>query len=82
MDEEIRGFQIVTDPCVPLMCKVDTSLLSRCDGDVGISVQEKKGNRPSSRLKEGKTGLFLTFGGKLSIALKWGRVSGETSGVS
>ena len=39
-------------------------------------------NRASSRVEAGKTGLFLTCGGKLSISLELGRVSLETSGVS
>ena len=77
MDGEIHGFRIAQDPQVPLKCQVDTSLLSRCDGDIGIHFQEKQGNRPSSRLEAGKTGLFLTCGGKLSIPLEWGWVSGN-----
>ena len=43
------------------------------------SVQRK---RASSSVEAGKTGLFLTCGGKLSIPLELGRVSLETSGVS
>ena len=43
------------------------------------SVQRK---RASSRVEAGKTGLFLTCGGKLSIPLELGWVSLETSGVS
>ena len=70
------------DPQVPIQGQVDTSLLSRCDGDVGIPFQAKQGNRPSSRLEEGKTVFFLTCGRKLSIPLDWGPVSGETTGVS
>ena len=73
MDGEIRGFRIVTRPRVPLQCQVDTSLLSRCDGDVSIPFQAKQGKRPSSRLEEGKTGLFLTCGWKLNIPLELGR---------
>ena len=79
LDWKIRGFQIVTRP--PVSPPVNTRLLSRCDGDVGIAFQVKHSNRHSSRLEDGKTGLFLTCGGKLSIPLEWGKVSGKT-GVS
>ena len=70
------------DPQVPLQFQFETDLLFRCDGDVGIPNHEKQGNRPSSQLEAGKTGLFLTCDGKLSIPFEWGRVSQETSGVS
>ena len=51
-------------------------------GDLGIPFQIKHGNRPTSRVEEGKTGLFLGFGRKLSIPLEWRRLSWEASGVS
>ena len=69
-------------PRVPLQCQVYTSIFSKWDGDVGTSFHAKQNNGPSSRLEAGKTGLFLTCGGKLSVPLEWGRVSRETSGVS
>ena len=37
----------------------------------------KQGRRPTSQLEEGKTGLFLTCGGKCSVPLECGRVSGK-----
>ena len=76
------AFELWQDTWVPLQCQVDTSLQSRCDGDFGIPFQANQGNRSSSRLEEGKTGLFLTCGGKLNDPLEWGRVSGKTSEVS
>ena len=39
-------------------------------------------NRASSRVEEGKTGLFLSCDGILSVPLEWGQVSREASGVS
>ena len=68
-------------PRVPLQCQVDTSIFSKWDGDVSTSFHAKQSNGPSSQLEAGKTGLFLTCGGKLSILLEWGLVSRETSGV-
>ena len=38
----------------------ETSLLLRCNGNVGIPFQMKHGNGPSSRDEEGKMGLFLS----------------------
>ena len=38
-------------------------------------------NRASSRVEAGRTGLFLTCGGKRSVPLELGQVSLETSGV-
>ena len=63
------SFKFWQDLWVPLQFEVETGLPLRCDV------------WPSSRL-EGKTGLFLSCGGKLSIPLEWGQISGETSGVS
>ena len=70
------------EPQDPLQLQVEIGLLLRGDGDIGIPFQMKQGNRPSSPVEEGKTGLFLSCGEKLSIPLKWGLVSWEASGVS
>ena len=75
------SLELWQDPRVPLQFQVETGLLLRGDGDIGIPFQTKQGNRPSSRVEEGKTGLFLSCGGKLSIPLEWRRVSQEASGV-
>ena len=57
------------DPWVPLQFQVQTVLLLRCDGDIGIPFQTKQGNRPSSRVEERKMGLLLGFGEKFSVPL-------------
>ena len=75
------SLELWQDPRVPLQFQVETNLLLRGDGDVGIPFQMKQGNRPSSRVEEGKTGLFLSCGGKLSIPFEGGRVSREASEV-
>ena len=75
------SLELWQDPRVPLQFQVETGLLLRGNGDIGIPFQTKQGNRPSSRVEEGKTGLFLSCGGKLSIPLEWRRVSQEASGV-
>ena len=54
----------------------------RGDSNIEIPLLTKKRNRQSSRVEEGKTGLFLSCGGKLSIPLKWAQISWEVSGVS
>ena len=76
------SFELWQDPRVPLQFQFETGLLLRGDGDPGIPFQTKQGNRHSSRVEEGKTGLFLSCSGKLSIPLECGRVSREASGVS
>ena len=76
------SLELWQDPRVPLQFQVETDLLLRGDGDVGIPFQMKQGNQCSSLLEEGKIGLFLTFGGNFSIPLEWERVSRETSGAS
>ena len=48
--------------------------LLMCDGNVGIPLQTKQRNGPSSRDEEGKAGLFLSCGGKLGVPLEWRRV--------
>ena len=60
----------------------ETGLLLRGDSNVEIPLLMKQHNRQSSRVEEGKTGLFLSCGRKLGIPLEWGRVSREASGVS
>ena len=42
------------------------------DRDVGIPFETKQGNQLKSRVEEGKTGLFLSCGRKLSVPLKGG----------
>ena len=76
------SLELWQDPRVPLQFQVETDLLVRGDGDVGIPFQMKQGNRPSSRVEEGKTGLFLSCGEKFSIPFKWGQVHREASRVS
>ena len=65
---------------VPLEFQGGTGLLM-CDGNVGIPLQTKQGIGSSSRDEDGKLGLFLSCGGKLSVPLEWGQVYRESSGV-
>ena len=51
------------------------------EGPLGTPLGSVQRKRASSRIEVGKTGLFLTRGSKLSIALELGCVSLETSGV-
>ena len=76
------SFELWQDPQVPLQFPAETGILLRGGGGVSIPFQMKQGNQPSSPVEEGKTGLFLSCGEKLSIPLKWGLVSWEASGVS
>ena len=72
VDVEISLFGIVARSTrVPLEFQCGTSLLLMWDGNVGISLQMKWGNGPSSRDDDGKKGLFLSCGGKLSVPLEW-----------
>ena len=64
---------------VPLEFEDETSLLLRCDGNVGIPLQMKQGIGPSSQEEEWKTGLLVSCGGKFSVPLKWRRVCRGTS---
>ena len=48
------SLELWQDPRVPLQFQVETDLLLRGDGDVGIPFQMKQGNRPSSRDEEGQ----------------------------
>ena len=66
-------------PGVPLAFQGETGLLLRCNGKVGIPLQTKQGNGPSSRDEEGKTGLFLSFVGILGVPLECRRVYQGTS---
>ena len=83
VDGEIRVYWIVPQPMrVPLRFQGKTDLLLRGDGDVRIPFKTKQGNQPSSGVQKGKTGVFLSCGGKLSVPLEWGQVYWEASGVS
>ena len=80
VDEDIGVFSISgTTPGVPLEFQGETGILQRCDGNVRIPLQMKKGNGPSSRDEEGKPGLFLSCGRKLGVSLQWRRVCWGTS---
>ena len=68
-----------TTPGVPLQFQGETSLLLKCDGNIGIPLQIKQGNGPLSGNEEGKPGLFLSCGGKLGVPLEWSRACRETS---
>ena len=68
-----------TTPGVPLEFQGETGVLLRCDGNVRIPLQMKKGNGPSSRDEEGKPGLFLSCGRKLGVSHQWRRVCRGTS---
>ena len=61
------SFELWQDPQVPLQFQFETGFLLRGDGDPSIPFQMKQGNRPSSRVEEGKTGLLLGFGEKFSV---------------
>ena len=54
----------------------------RGDSNIEIPLPTKQRNRQLSRVEEGKTGLFLSCGRKLSIPLKWAQISWEASEVS
>ena len=54
----------------------------RCDRNARNPFPTKQGNGPSSRDKEGKTGLFLNCGGTVRVPPKWRRQCWETSGVA
>ena len=58
------SFELWQDPQVPLQFQFETGFLLRGDGDPSIPFQMKQGNRPSSRVEEGKTALFLSLAGK------------------
>ena len=61
------SLELWQDPWVSVQFQVETGLLLRGNGEVGIPFQTKQGNRPSSRVEEGKTGLLLGFGAKFSV---------------
>ena len=56
-------------------------LLLKCVGNAGIPFPMKQGNGPSSRDEEGKTGLFLSCGGTLSVTLESGNFLSCIKGV-
>ena len=62
-------------PGVPLEFQGENNLLLRRSRNVGIPLQTKQGNGPSSQEEKWKTGLFLSCGVKLSIPLTSGQVS-------
>ena len=81
VDGEIGDFGIMALPTrVPVEFQCETGLLLRCDGNVGIPFQTKQGNRPSSRVEQGKRGLLLSCSWKLSVALESERISREALG--
>ena len=49
-----------TTPGVHLKFQGETGLLLMCNGNIGIPLQMKQGNGPSSREEEWKTRLFLS----------------------
>ena len=57
VDGEIGVFGIVARPTrFPVEFQCETSLLLRCDRNVGIPFQTEQGNTPSSRDEEGQRG--------------------------
>ena len=62
-------------------CLWDVRNIVELEGTLGTALGSVQKKRASSRVEAGKTGLFLTCGGKLSVPLELGRVSLETSGV-
>ena len=64
-----------TTPGVPLEFQGETGLLLMCDENVGIPLQTKQRNRPSSRVEEGKLGLFLScMGNSAFLSSRYGYV--------
>ena len=64
------SFELWQDPQAPLQVQVETGLLLRGDGHFDIPFQAKQGNQSLSRAEEGKMGLFLSCGRKVSIPLE------------
>jgi hypothetical protein len=54
------AFELWQGLWVPLQCHADTSLLSRCDGDVGMHFQAKREINHHLHLRQGKR-CFLEF---------------------
>ena len=69
-------------PGVPLEFQGENGLLLRCRGKVGIPLQTKQGNGPSSRDEDMNPGLFLNCGEKLGVPLEWRRICRGTSCVA
>ena len=63
-------------------CFWEVRNILQLEGLLGTPLGSVQRKRASSRVEVGKTGLFLTSGGKLSVPLELGLVSLETSGVS
>ena len=63
-------------------CLWEVRNIVQLEGPLGTPLGSVQRKRASSRVEAGKTRLFLTCGGKLSVSLELGRVSLETSGVS
>ena len=63
----------------PLEFQCETGLLLVCDRNVGIPLQTKQGNGPSSRDVEGNPGHLFNCGGKLGLPLEWRRVCWGTT---
>ena len=90
---EYRGLSGVAagNPGFPRHVTVNSGRFSGCfwevrnilelEGLLGTPLGSVQRKRASSRVEVGKTGLFLTCGGKLSISLELGWVSLQTSGV-
>ena len=70
MDGDIGDFSNGgTTTGVRLEFQGETCLLLRCDRNIGIPLQMKQGIGSSSGDEDGKLGLFLSCGGKLSVPL-------------
>jgi len=83
VDADIRVFSYSgTTPGVPLEFQCQSGLLLRCDGNLGIPLQTKQGNGPSSRDEDMNPGLFMNCGGKLGVPLEWRRICRGTSCVA
>ena len=69
------SLELWQDPRVPLQVQVETSHNLSCDRDFGIPLQTKQRNRPSSRVEEGKLGLFLScMGNSAFLSSRYGYV--------
>ena len=54
----------------PLELSQCLGLISICDGELGVPLGSQQGNRTSSRVEVGSSGLLLGFSGKLKISLE------------
>ena len=72
VDGEISVFGIVAWPTrFPVEFQCETSLLLRCNGNIGIPFQTMQGNPPPISRWGGAKGLRLRCVGKLGVTLKW-----------